>query len=95
MSILRKSLPALVLLVLGVLLAFQLVPQELEQMKYEVPGMPETYPIEQKCRPVFLLLLCMLPFILLFNLIKAGVNGAVTFFIYKSISGLITKVGAK
>ena len=56
MSILRKSLPALVLLVLGVLLAFQLVPQELEQMKYEVPGMPETYPIEQKCRPVFLLL---------------------------------------
>ncbi len=63
MNILRKSLPALVLLVLGVLLAFQLVPQELEQMKYEVPGMPETYPIEQKCRPVFLLLLCMLPFI--------------------------------
>ena len=63
MSILRKSLPALVLLVLGVLLAMQLVPQELEQMKYEVPGMPETYPIEQKCRPAFLLLLCMLPFL--------------------------------
>lgn len=37
----------------------------------------------------------LMPFILLFNLIKAGVNGAVTFFIYKSISGLITKLGAK
>ena len=37
----------------------------------------------------------LMPFILLFNLIKAGLNGAVTFFIYKSISGLITKVGAK
>ena len=61
MSILRKSLPALILLVLGVLLALQLVPQELEQMKYEVPGMPDSYPIEQKCRPAFLLLLCALP----------------------------------
>ena len=37
----------------------------------------------------------LMPFMLLFNLIKAGLNGAVTFFIYKSISGLITKVGAK
>jgi len=37
----------------------------------------------------------LMPFILLFNAIKAGINGAVTFFIYKSISGLITRIGAK
>ena len=37
----------------------------------------------------------LMPFILLFNAIKAGINGAVTFFIYKSISGLIAKIGAK
>lgn len=33
----------------------------------------------------------LLPFIILFNLIKAGVNGTVTFFIYKKISKLIHK----
>jgi len=37
----------------------------------------------------------LMPFILLFNLIKTAINGAVTLFIYKSISTLITKVGAK
>jgi len=37
----------------------------------------------------------LMPFILLFNAVKAGINGAVTFFIYKSISGLIVKLGVK
>jgi len=37
----------------------------------------------------------LMPFILLFNAIKAGINGVITFFIYKSISGLIKKIGAK
>ena len=37
----------------------------------------------------------LMPFILLFNLLKAGINGIVTFLLYKSISGLIVKVGAK
>ena len=32
--------------------------------------------------------LSLMPFILLFNLIKAGVNGLVTFFIYKSVKHL-------
>ena len=63
MSIIRNSLPAIILLVLGSLLAWYLVPIELEQMRWEVPGMPETYPIEQLCRPIFLGLLCFLPFI--------------------------------
>lgn len=62
-SVIRHSLPALILFVLGTLLALYLVPVELEQMKWEVPGMPETYPIEQLCRPIFLGLLCYLPFI--------------------------------
>ena len=31
----------------------------------------------------------LLPYIILFNFIKAGVNGLVTFFIYKKVSGLI------
>ena len=53
----------LVLFLIGTLLAWYLVPAELEQMKWEVPGMPESYPIEQKCRPIFLLILCYLPFI--------------------------------
>ena len=37
----------------------------------------------------------LMPFILLFNAIKAGINGAITFFIYKSISGIIAKLGIK
>ncbi len=63
MSFIQRTFPALVLLVLGALLALYLVPSELEQMKWEVPGMPETYPIEQLCRPIFLGLLCFLPFL--------------------------------
>lgn len=63
MSFIRRSLPAVVLLVLGSLLAMYLVPGELEQMKWEVPGMPSSYPVEQLCRPIFLGLLCFLPFI--------------------------------
>ena len=63
MSFIRYSLPAVILLVLGTLLASYLVPVELEQMRWEVPGMPESYPIEQLCRPVFLGLLCYLPFV--------------------------------
>ena len=61
MSLIQRFLPAIILALLGTLLAFHLVPGELEQMKWEVPGMPETYPIEQKCRPIFLLLLCYIP----------------------------------
>ena len=59
----KNSLPAVLLFALGTLLAMFLVPVELEQMRWEVPGMPETYPIEQLCRPVLLGLLCYLPFI--------------------------------
>lgn len=63
MSFIRNSLPAVILLILGTLLAYYLVPVELEQMKWEVPGMPESYPIEQLFRPILLGLLCYLPFI--------------------------------
>lgn len=59
----QRCLPAVVLFVLGGLLAAFLVPSELEQMQWEVPGMPDSYPIEQMCRPVFLGVLCFLPFI--------------------------------
>ncbi len=45
----------------GTLLALYLVPGELEQMSWEVAGMPESYPVEQKCRPILLLLLCYIP----------------------------------
>ena len=58
MSVLRNSLPAVVFFLLGSLLAWYLVPVELEQMRWEVPGMPSSYPIEQLCRPIFLGLLC-------------------------------------
>jgi len=37
----------------------------------------------------------LMPFILLFNLVKAGINGAVTFFIYKSISKVLHKLSVK
>lgn len=56
-------MPAIVLLALGVVLALYLVPGELAQMEWEVPGMPATYPVEQLCRPIFLALLCFIPFI--------------------------------
>jgi lipopolysaccharide export system permease protein len=63
MSFIRRTLPALTLLILGTLLALYIVPIELEQMRWEVPGMPSTYPVEQLCRPIFLALLCYLPFL--------------------------------
>ncbi len=63
MSFIRRFLPAVIWFVLGTLLALYLVPGELEQMKWEVPGMPSSYPVEQMCRPIFLALLCYLPFI--------------------------------
>lgn len=45
--------------------------------------------------PASAIMAMILPIIIPFNLIKAGVNGAVTFFIYKSISKLIHKFDAK
>lgn len=63
MVFIRKFLALIIFFALGSLLAMYLVPQELEQMKWEVPGMPENYPIEQQFRPILLLLLCYLPFL--------------------------------
>lgn len=40
-------------------------------------------------------LMSFMPFILLFNLIKAGVNGMITFTIYKSVSRLFGRLGVK
>ena len=62
-TFLKKLLIVLIFFAAGTLLTYYLVPGELEQMRWEVSGMPETYPIEQKCRPLLLLLLCYLPFI--------------------------------
>ena len=59
--IVKKLLLILLCLAGGTLLAAYLVPGEWEQMRWEVSGMPESYPIEQKCRPFFLLILCYLP----------------------------------
>ncbi len=56
-----RFLPVLIFAALGTLLAMYLVPGELEQMQWEVPGMPESYPIEQQMRPLLLLLLCYIP----------------------------------
>lgn len=36
-----------------------------------------------------------MPYILLFNLVKAGINGIITFFIYKSISKVLHKLDVK
>lgn len=64
MSATLKNLILILLCFLGgTLLAMVLVPSEWEQMRWEVSGMPESYPMEQKCRPLFLLLLCYLPFL--------------------------------
>ncbi len=60
-QLLSRFLPFLLLALLGVLLAGYLVPGELEQMQWEIPGMPESYPIEQQMRPILLLVLCFLP----------------------------------
>ncbi len=60
-SMIRGSLPNLFFLILGGIAAYFLVPYELEQMKWELPGMPESYPIEQKLRPILLLVLCFIP----------------------------------
>ncbi len=56
-----RLLPLIIFAVLGTLLAMYLVPGELEQMRWEVSGMPESYPIEQKLRPILLLVLCYIP----------------------------------
>lgn len=55
--------PVIMFFLLGSLAALYLAPSELEQMAWDVPGMPESYPIEQKLRPILLCLLCYLPFV--------------------------------
>lgn len=62
-NLIQKFIPALVLFALGTVLMLYLVPAELAQMNWELSGMPEDYPLAQKCRPLFLSLLCYLPFI--------------------------------
>ncbi len=59
----KNSLPILIFFILGSALAALLVPNELEQMQWEVAGMPASYPMEQKMRPILLLLLCYIPLI--------------------------------
>ena len=63
MSFISRIFPAVALLALGILLTMYLVPIELEQMKWEVPGRPEDYPVVQMLRPVFLMSLFFLPFV--------------------------------
>ena len=60
-GIVKNMLLLLLCLVGGTLLALVLVPGELEQMRWEVAGMPESYPLEQKFRPILLLVLCYIP----------------------------------
>ncbi len=62
-AILKKLMLLLLCLAGGTLLALYLVPRELEQMRWEIAGMPESYPLEQKFRPLLLLLLCYIPFL--------------------------------
>ncbi len=59
----KRLLPVLIFFILGSALAALLVPNELEQMQWEVAGMPSSYPLEQKMRPILLILLCYIPFI--------------------------------
>lgn len=62
-TLVKNLLITLLFLAGGTLLAMYLVPGEWEQMRWEVSGMPESYPLEQKCRPFLLLLLCYIPFL--------------------------------
>lgn len=71
-AFIQRFLPAAILMVLGAMLAGFLVPQELEMMKWEVPGMPESYPLEQQLRPILLLVLCFIPF---FGAVAYGLMG--------------------
>ncbi len=63
LTLLQRNIPTLILFVLGSIFAYFLVPIELEQMRWEVAGMPESYPMEQKMRLILLSLLCYIPFI--------------------------------
>ncbi len=60
-GLIRKFVPALVLFILGSLLAAYLVPKEWAQMVWEIPGSPDAYPLAQKMRPYLLLAGCYLP----------------------------------
>ena len=42
-NIIQRSVPLVVFFVLGTLLAMYLVPAELEQMQWEVPGWPDSW----------------------------------------------------
>jgi len=71
----------LIFLSSGILFAFLLIPYELEQMHWEVPGMPASYPIEQMMRPILLFFLCFIPFI---GSIIYGSMGTMSRYIAKS-----------
>ena len=62
-TVIKRALPAIVWFILGALLAWYLVPAELEQMKWEIPGTPDEYPLAQLMRPFLHCLFCFLPFI--------------------------------
>ncbi len=60
-AFIQRFFSTLIFAALGTVLAFYLVPGELDQMQWEVPGMPDSYPIEQQLRPILLLVLCYIP----------------------------------
>lgn len=58
---LRQWFTFLVLLVLGGVAAWFLMPREWSQMQWEIPGTPSEYPLAQLLRPWLILLGCFLP----------------------------------
>lgn len=51
----------LVLLAAGIAVSFYLVPREIAQLNWEVPGSPEEYPFVYKLRPYLIIVACFLP----------------------------------
>lgn len=57
----RRFLPFIILAILGGLAAWFLMDREWSQMKWEIPGTPDEYPLAQQMRPLFISVGCFLP----------------------------------
>lgn len=67
-SIIRERKSALIgffaLLVIGAIVSYILIPKEIIQLSWEVPGLPEDYPLVYKARPWLIGIACFIPALL-------------------------------
>ncbi len=69
----KRFIPFFVLLAAGALLAYLLMDREWSQMRWEIPGTPNEYPLAQHFRPWLISIGCFLPSVIAFAYALMGI----------------------